>query len=257
MDILITKDIQNSWVFQDAEKLKWWLDLVLMADGNGEIHMSLSDLSHRWKAPKTTVHRFIAKLISGTINGTKTEHQSERITIHISEVYKGTRNAKWNESGTISGTPQESPLSSPSSSPSLSSPTPPSNTLSTIPPIIPQENSSSSSCVCTHAREDDFGLRVGVVATIERYAEQYRQEGMWTDVAIQNHLKVEQVQEIFKTFLFDQRHNSTAYSNYSDFKRHFLNYIRLRASAIKAEQSQHREEPRKVISGKDIFDIYK
>lgn len=152
---------------------------------------------------------------------------------------------------------QESPLSSPSPSPSLSSPTPPSNTLSTIPPIIPQENSSSSSCVCTHAREEDFDLRVGVIATIERYAEQYRQEGMWADVAMQNHLRMEQVQEIFKTFLFDQKHNSTDYSNYSDFKRHFLNYVRLRASAIKAEQTQHREEPKKVISGQAIFDVYK
>lgn len=154
-----------------------------------------------------------------------------------------------NESKKTKLVSQESPLSSPSPF----SPTPPISS----PPIIPQENKSSSSCVCTHAREDDFDLRVGVIATIERYAEQYKQEGMWADVAIQNHLKVEQVQEIFKTFLFDQKHNSTDYSNYSDFKRHFLNYTRLRASAIKAEQSQHREEPRKVISGKDIFDIYK
>lgn len=162
-----------------------------------------------------------------------------------------------NESKKTKLVSQESPLSSPSPSPSLSSPTPPSNTLSTIPPIIPQENSSSSSCVCTHAREEDFDLRVGVIATIERYAEQYRQEGMWADVAMQNHLRMEQVQEIFKTFLFDQKHNSTDYSNYSDFKRHFLNYIRLRASAIKAEQTQHREEPKKVISGQAIFDVYK
>lgn len=162
-----------------------------------------------------------------------------------------------NESKKTKLVSKESPLSSPSSSPSLSSPTPPSNTLSTIPPIIPQENSSSSSCVCTHAREEDFDLRVGVIATIERYAEQYRQEGMWADVAIQNHLRMEQVQEIFKTFLFDQKHNSTDYSNYSDFKRHFLNYTRLRASAIKAEQTQHREEPKKIISGQAIFDVYK
>lgn len=146
----------------------------------------------------------------------------------------------------------EDPLSSPSSSPSLSSPTPPSNTLSTIPPIIPQENKSSSSCAC--AREEDFGLQVGVVATIERYVEQYKKEGMWKDVAIQNHLTVEQTQEIFRGFIFDQKHNATNYSNYSDFKRHFLNYIRIRATAIKADQSQ--EKPKKVISGADVFKVY-
>ena len=141
---------------------------------------------------------------------------------------------------------QEDPLSSPSSF----SPTPP---LST-PPIIPQENSSSS-CVCTHAREEDFGLQVGVIATIEKYAERYRSEGLWTDVAMRNHIKIEQAQEIFRDFVMDQKHNSTDYTNYSDFKRHFLNYIRIRAAAIKAEESQQTKQP-KVITGSDLLKIY-
>ena len=135
-------------------------------------------------------------------------------------------------------------------SPSSFSPTPP---LST-PPIIPQENSSSS-CVCTHAREEDFGLQVGVIATIEKYAEKYKSEGLWADVAMRNHIKIEQVQEIFRDFVMDQKHNSTDYTNYSDFKRHFLNYIRIRASAIKAEESQQTKQP-KVITGSDLLKIY-
>ena len=152
--------------------------------------------------------------------------------------------------------PQESPLSSPSSSSLPLSPTPPITNSLSIPPIIPQENSSSS-CVCTHAhtREEDFGLQVGVIATIERYAEQYRSEGMWKDVACQNHIKIEDAQDIFKQFLFDQKHNATDYTNYSDFKRHFLNYIRRRASAIWAEKQQQ-DKQSKVISGADVLKVY-
>lgn len=149
---------------------------------------------------------------------------------------------------------KEDPLSSPSSSSLPLSPTPPITNSLSIPPIIPQENSSSS-CACTHAREEDFGLQVGVIATIEKYAEQYRKEGMWRDVAYQNHIKVEEVQEIFKQFLFDQKHNATDYTNYSDFKRHFLNYIRRRASAIWAEKQQQDKQP-KVISGADVLKVY-
>ena len=149
---------------------------------------------------------------------------------------------------------KEDPLSSPSSSSLPLSPTPPITNSLSIPPIIPQENSSSS-CACTHAREEDFGLQVGVIATIEKYAEKYKSEGMWRDVACQNHLKVEEVQEIFKQFLFDQKHNATDYTNYSDFKRHFLNYIRRRASAIWAEKQQQDKQP-KVISGADVLKVY-
>lgn len=149
---------------------------------------------------------------------------------------------------------KEDPLSSPSSSSLPLSPTPPITNSLSIPPIIPQENSSSS-CACTHAREEDFGLQVGVIATIEKYAEQYRKEGMWRDVACQNHIKIEEAQDIFKQFLFDQKHNATDYTNYSDFKRHFLNYIRRRASAIWAEKQQQDKQP-KVISGSDVLKVY-
>ena len=133
-------------------------------------------------------------------------------------------------------------------SPSLPSPTPPTIT----PPIIPQENKSSSSCA--HTREEDFGLQVGVIATIERYEQQYKKEGMWAEVAMQNHIKVEEVQEIFKNFIFDQKHNATEYSGFSDFKRHFLNYTRRRASAIWAEKKAAQEKQPK--PSKNILEMY-
>ena len=247
-EILITKSIQDHWIFQDKQKLGWWLDLVLLADENGQIHMSFSDLAKRWNTSKPTICRFLTKLNNETVCETIVKHQTDRIMVCKSESYKVSKNEVRNDCETPRETPKESPLSSPS----LSSPTPPSIT----PPIIPQEDSSSSSCAYTHVREEDFGLQVGVIATIEKYAEQYKSEGMWRDVAAQNHIKPNEAQEIFKSFVFDQKHNATDYANYSDFKRHFLNYVHRRASAMYAEQ-QSQEKPKKVISGKDIFDIYK
>ena len=158
-----------------------------------------------------------------------------------------------NESKKTNLVSKEDPLSSPASFSLPSSPTPPITNSLSIPPIIPQENNSSSSCAHTHTREEDFGLQVGVIATIERYEQQYRKEGMWADVAIQNHIKVEDVQEIFKCFIFDQKHNATEYSGFSDFKRHFLNYTRRRASAMWAEK-QNQEKQSK--PSKNILEMY-
>lgn len=150
-------------------------------------------------------------------------------------------------------TQKEPPPLSPSSFSLPSSPTPPITNSLSIPPIIPQENNSSSSCAHTHTREEDFGLQVGVIATIERYEQQYRKEGMWADVAIQNHIKVEDVQEIFKCFIFDQKHNATEYSGFSDFKRHFLNYTRRRASAMWAEKQTQEKQSK---PSKNILEMY-
>ena len=246
MNVLITEDLQRSWIFQDAEKFKWWVDLHFMADENGVINMSLNDLSHRWNADKSTISRFFKKLSSATLGATIVQHQMQRITISYSDSYKGACNTKCNDSATLRATPKESPLSSPS----LSSPTPPSIT----PPIIPQEKSERVACAYT--REEDFSLQVGVVATIERYAEQYKSEGLWMDVAMINHIKLEQAKQIFSEFVTIQKHNANDYSGYSDFKSHFMNFVRTRAKAMWADKSQQQTQPKKVIEGADILKIY-
>ena len=43
------------------------------------------------------------------------------------------------------------------------------------------------------------------------------------------HLTIAQTREIFNQFVVEQKHNSSKHSDYSDFKRHFLNYLRTKA----------------------------
>lgn len=233
MRIEITEDFQNSWIYQDEKKIKWLFDLCFLADEDGKISLSIGDLARRWGVERMTVSRFIKRL--------RDTHMCDTLVLHLtlceSENYKGGcyRLRLHNK---------EHPLSSPS----LSSPTPPSIT----PPIIPQENPSSSACM----REENFALKAGVIATLEEYARKYRKEINWDDLAIQNHLKRGQPQQIFEDFMFDQKHNETDHDDYSDFKRHFLNYIRKRAQAFRVEQQSQVSE-KKVISGSDIFNLYK
>ena len=78
-NVLITEDLHKSWIFQDAEKFKWWVDLHFMADENGVINMSLNDLSHRWNADKSTISRFFKKLSGATLGATIMQHQMQRI----------------------------------------------------------------------------------------------------------------------------------------------------------------------------------
>lgn len=112
---------------------------------------------------------------------------------------------------------------------SLSSPTPPS---------ISQKEINILDGACTHMREENFDLMVGVLGTIEQYAHQYQKENIWADAAMMAHLTIAQTQEIFNQFVVEQKHNSSKHSDYSDFKRHFLNYLRTKAERNRQQSKQ-------------------
>ena len=115
---------------------------------------------------------------------------------------------------------EETPLSSPS-------PTPP-TTLIPKEEIVIDDNNA-------HAHEESFDLKVGVLASEEGYIKRYQQEGLWVDAAMSAHLTIPQVQQIFDEFVVEQKHNSSKHSDYPDFKRHFLNYLRVKAEILRKQ----------------------
>lgn len=123
---------------------------------------------------------------------------------------------------------EEMPLSSPS-------PTPP-TTLIPKEEIILEDNNA-------HAREESFDLKVGVLASEEGYIKRYQQEGLWADAAMSAHLTIPQVQQIFDEFVVEQKHNSSKHSDYPDFKRHFLNYLRVKAEILRKQSNNGNNRP--------------
>lgn len=208
MDILLTKDLQNSWIFQDEQKLKWWLDIILMADENGEVHMSLSDLSHRWNADKSKVSRFLKKLNGATLLQHQMQHQVQRIIVCRTGGYKGACNTDCNTDCNTFATPQERSSSS----------------FSPIPPLSssPKEIYNSSTA---HTCEEEF---------IRRYREE-GDNGMWANTALILHKKIPECKELFERWIVEFQHNGEKHSDYTDFKRHFISWSRI---AINKESKQ-------------------
>lgn len=75
--IKISRDIVNHWLWQDAERLKWWFDLLFMATWEdkqtmhdshlftlrrGHMIASVSYLSDRWGKSRPTIIRFLKLL---------------------------------------------------------------------------------------------------------------------------------------------------------------------------------------------------
>lgn len=222
----VTKDILGHWLSQDKKKLGWWVDLVLLSDNQGVVHMNLTDLASRWGTSKPTVHRFVSRLCEKPICETIVKRQGDMITVCNSESCKGSKNEVRNDSETA----QESPLISLSPTPLI--------------PFNPKENYNTPTAPAyVRTREDEFVRR-------------YRDEGMWMDVALILHLKSSaECQKLFEEFVVEYQHKGDSHSDYNDFKRHFIQWARI---AIQKNPPEQRAENKpKVLSGKALLDSIK
>lgn len=102
--IKISREITEHWIFQDAERLKWWLDLLFMANWDdrkvmhdthlfvlkrGQIIASVAFLCERWKKSNKTVIKYLQMLESEEMIKREVVHrQTPIITICNYELYQ-------------------------------------------------------------------------------------------------------------------------------------------------------------------------
>jgi DNA-binding Lrp family transcriptional regulator len=102
--IKISREIANHWLWQDAERLKWWIDLLFLAawedkqvlhDSHlfvlrrGQIIASISFLSERWGKSRPTIIKFL-RLLEGEdmIKRSTVYRQTSILTICNYEKYQ-------------------------------------------------------------------------------------------------------------------------------------------------------------------------
>lgn len=101
--IKIYREIAQHWIYQDAEKFKWWIDLLFMAahedyktliNGNlislkrGQLSVSISFLASRWGRSKEKVLNFLKLLESDNMITRNSDRKSTIITICNYESYQ-------------------------------------------------------------------------------------------------------------------------------------------------------------------------
>lgn len=94
--IKIHRQIQDHWIWQDANKLKWWLDMLLTvnnSDGKvnfgydvleckrGESLLSISSWAERWRVSKDTARNFLTLLEKEKMISRVSLGKTTRITI--------------------------------------------------------------------------------------------------------------------------------------------------------------------------------
>lgn len=105
--IKLHRAIRKNWIWEDAQKLKWWLDILLQANhqekkvllGNelvlierGSFHTSELKLMKRWGATKTTTRNFLELLEGDQMITTIKTKKGTTIKISNYEDYQGYTN---------------------------------------------------------------------------------------------------------------------------------------------------------------------
>jgi len=101
--IKLYRSIRKHWLWEDAEKLKWWLDILLQANhqerkillGNdlvkierGSFHTSVMKLSERWQVDRKTVKKFLDLLEKDKMISLKTSKKGTTIKVSNYEGYQ-------------------------------------------------------------------------------------------------------------------------------------------------------------------------
>lgn len=108
--VQVHRSIWDHWIWEDSEKLKWWLDLILMANHqdrkimiNGELHTiergmrhtSEAKLATRWGVSRNTTRKFLALLEKdGMIQLSKSRQKGTTYKVLNYDVYQGFNSGK-------------------------------------------------------------------------------------------------------------------------------------------------------------------
>lgn len=107
----MSRNLQDHWIWEDPYKLKWWMDLLLMAAWEdtkklvgrklidvkrGQIVASISFLEHRWGKNHNTIISFLKLLQADGMITKKSTNNVSIITICNYEEYQGVDNLEDN-----------------------------------------------------------------------------------------------------------------------------------------------------------------
>lgn len=101
--IKLYRSIRKHWLWEDAEKLKWWIDILLQANhksrkiliGNdlinierGSFHTSILKLSERWQVDRKTAKKFLDLLAKDNMLTIETSKKGTTLKVSNYEDYQ-------------------------------------------------------------------------------------------------------------------------------------------------------------------------
>lgn len=241
--IKIHREITRHWIFQDAEKFKWWIDLLVMASHEdyktlvkdelitlkrGQLKVSLSFLATRWGRSKEKVLNFLRLLESDRMIERNSDRKSTTITICNYNSYQDV-----SDQSPTANRPQVRPISD-------QSPTEYKNV---------EECKEINNTTTAHTREE--GIEWDDVKE-DGYLERFRAQGKAREAMRMTGKSLAEVMSMLDVYRAKRKLQNRGHADYNQFCNLFAWY--LEQGRLPQVQFQ---PPSKIISGQAIFDLIK
>jgi hypothetical protein len=240
--IKIHREITEHWIFQDAEKFKWWVDLLIMASHEGcktlvngdlvslkrgQLTVSLSFLSSRWGRSKEKVLNFLRLLESDHMIERKADRKSTTITICNYDSYQDV--------------PEQTPTANQTD-------------VRPISDQSPTEYKNVEECkeiYNTNSARTREGKVSWVSSTERGYYDTFKARGAYVPMATATGKSGKEILALLDIYMASREVKDMGHKDYNEFVNLFKWHIESGKINVHEQPQQ-----KKVISGQDIFKVY-
>lgn len=241
--IKIHRDIASHWIFRDADKFKWWIDLLLTASfednkvlvgdrlievKRGQQVISLSFLASRWGTSKRTVLKFLTLLEQDQMCNRCTHQKVTILTICNYESYQEVERQEVTDDCT-----DKYPIG---------------NRLVTELKNVEECKEINITNNHAHAREEN----VSWIESVERaFAERFKAQGCAMKIAKITGKKGDEIMKLLDIYMTKRELMDRGHKDFSQFIGLFQWSIENNKISIPTET-----KTKKVIEGTDLLNIY-
>lgn len=266
--IKIDEAIQEDWLWQDAERLRWWLDLLFMANDEDKLERhhghfitvkrgcvvtSSKILCERWKRSKPTIFAFLKELEA--INRITSELLYHRIyVLTICEYDSWTGKG----SGKVDRLFDRSLYRSPAHSlyhlqegitnaesepyaPEQSQPLYHSSYGANFQGGVIINNSIDNRLYSNIQDNNTINAGARAREDTDYFSQVEKSEMFWQQAAMSLHAQVEDLKKMLPVFDAEHKAKETLFRNFADYRNRFFNWMRI-AISINQEKQQRRNE---------------
>lgn len=220
--IKISREIANHWLWQDAERLKWWLDLLFLAAWDdkqvlhdshlfvlrkGQIIASISFLSERWGKSNPTIIKYLKLLEDeGMIYRQVLYRQTPIITICNYEKYQTREDAQVN---TLLDRQVDSIVDT------------------QIDGNKEYKNINNISTISSKGESKNL-----------KFIEELKKSQIWLEqMAMRFHISIDEIVRRLDDFALDCDCRGTEHQDFNDTRRHYNDWLRIQLEAEKRKNN--------------------
>ena len=258
--IKISREIASHWLWQDAERLKWWLDLLFLAawedkqvlhDSHlfvlrrGQIIASISFLSERWGKSHPTIIKFL-KLLEGEdmIKRSTIYRQTSILTICNYEKYQCNDNIMLNtQIDSIVDRQNDKKIRGKVDKPISEVSTIKSNSLgykgeTKVDTIVDSQVYTIVDRNKEYKNNNSTSISSKGESKNLKFIEELKNAQIWLEqMAMRFHIPIDEIVRRLDDFALDCDCRGTEHQDFNDTRRHFNDWLRIQLEAEKRKNN--------------------